>query len=329
MLWLKRIDSLSRLVPARLVRGAGRPSAPEPLCILRPGGLGDLVLLTRAALELKLDLRALHWICERRNAPWARFLNLPHSCYDDPVSIRRALFAPNRFACVVNSEQTFGLSALYSARLCAEGAPHIGFSSNIRSDLFSTVVPYEQEAHELKQFKELLAAAIAKGGNSAPMQTTSARNAEIEAQSVPRSVTVALAGIQAPSKRLPVADWQRVLQSAEERYEHVALVGAPADLGFAKALGKGTQGRVENLVGRLSFDDVIARIRSSERLISVDSGLVHVADFFGVPSSVYFPAGNPAKWGPLSEGSMVYTTRMRASFLLLEEPSEVLGESGR
>ena len=310
MLWLKRIDPLSRLIPAYFIKGRRPASAEKAVAVLRPGGLGDLVLLSRAAIELRIDLQKLHWICERRNAPWARYMGLPHSCYDSFHSLRELVSGRGCFQCVINSEQTFGLSALYSARLCAAGGSHVGFSSNRRADLYSTSVPYSERSHELALFKTLFAesAAAALCSDSVPPL--------VAAPPKHRGLAVvALAGLQVPGKRLSVALWQRLIHSAEERFAQVRLLGSPADVAFAKHLSG--SGRTENLVGQLSFERVIEEIRSAERLISVDSGLVHVADFFGVPSSVYFPSGNPEKWSPLSTNSCIYQEREVEEFLSL------------
>ena len=57
--------------------------------------------------------------------------------------------------------------------------------------------------------------------------------------------------------------------------------------------------RCENLVGLTTFAETVDCIRAAARLVSVDSGLIHVADFCGIPTDAVFPAGNPAKWRPL------------------------------
>lgn len=312
MLWLKRIDPLSRLVPAGFLKGRRPASGRKGVAVLRPGGLGDLVLLSRAAMELGVDLQSVHWICEQRNAPWARYLALPHSCYDNFQALAELLSGRTRFDCVVNSEQTFGLSTLYSARLCASGGRHIGFSSNRRADLYSNVVNYSQGTHELESFKSLLLGAeLSQGASRSEISDSGSRRGSSSL------CIVALAGLQLPSKRLSIEAWRRLIRAAEAKFGDIRLVGAPGDIGFANQLGLESAGRVDNLVGKLSFERVVELIRDAERLISVDSGLVHVADFFGVPSTVYFPSGNPAKWSPLTLGSRVYQPTEEESFLTL------------
>ena len=69
-LWLRSIDGLSRFAPSRSVVTGRFFGTIENVCVLRPGGLGDLVVLTRAALKHGIDLSALCWVVERRKVVW-------------------------------------------------------------------------------------------------------------------------------------------------------------------------------------------------------------------------------------------------------------------
>ena len=50
------------------------------LLIVRPGGMGDLILLCVAAENLGWDPRCFFWVIERRSSAWARHLGLDHVC---------------------------------------------------------------------------------------------------------------------------------------------------------------------------------------------------------------------------------------------------------
>ena len=63
----------------RFRRSDGRP------LIVRPGGMGDLILLCVAAEDLGLDPRNFFWLIERRSRAWAQRRGLDYCCYDDGI----------------------------------------------------------------------------------------------------------------------------------------------------------------------------------------------------------------------------------------------------
>lgn len=298
-LWLKRLDGLAALSPRILLGPRGAETTESPI-VLRPGGLGDMVLLTRAAVEAGIDLASICWVGERRNTQWTRYLGLPAYEYDSLSAFRRLLSGALRSRTVLNSEQTFGLAALFAARLTARGGRLIGYSINRRADLYETAVPYDLHAHELEMFRALLEA----GGLTAAEVTGSDRMRPLPERAgafqTDGGAIVALAGEEVEAKRLSVRAWRHLLRRGADRCGRVTLVGVEADRARADEIFRAGLGdRYENLVGRLSFNELVDRIRGAGRLLSVDSGLIHVADYCGVPSDAVFPHGNPAKWRPL------------------------------
>src|SRR5689334_8574765 len=105
-----------------------RPADPRPL-ILRPGGMGDLIVLCIAVEQLGLDPRDFFWVIERRSKVWARRLGLPHVCYDDDI-IRQHWRLAGRFPMVINSEQFFGLSQATALLACGRTSALTCFSTN-------------------------------------------------------------------------------------------------------------------------------------------------------------------------------------------------------
>jgi hypothetical protein len=133
--WCFRMDPLrlrqidSALWPAaagvaRLGSLLGRLRCVEgrPL-ILRPGGMGDLILMCVAAEELGYDPREFFWVIERRSSVWAQHLGLDYFCYDSELLGSHWRLA-GRFTTVINSEQFFGLSQATALLACRRGEGH-------------------------------------------------------------------------------------------------------------------------------------------------------------------------------------------------------------
>lgn len=305
-LWLRSLDWISRAAPAREWITGRYFGTIENVAVLRPGGLGDLVVLTRAALKLSIDIRQILWVVERRNAPWAEYLNIPHLLYDRPTDFTALLRGRRRFHVVLNSEQFHGLATLFAARLARPGGKLIGFSSNPRADYFDEQIPYNPRAlSAFDAFQALFASAAGPLLRQGSFEMTPPQLSEAPA-APGRYRVVVLGGLQSAQRRLGIEDWVRIVSFAQ-RYRSdslpVYLLGAPADRAISEKIAVAAGGTT-NLVGVLPFPRVIETIRCAGRVFGVDSGLLHVADFFGVPTSaVYFSEEKRTEWPPQTSGS--------------------------
>lgn len=325
LLWLKRIDPLSELVPRwMLERGRGASGTgevgPERLVVLRPGGLGDFVILTHAAARVGLRREDVVWIGERRNAIWPALLGLDCRCYDVPAFNLKVIRGGLRAKRMICTEQTFGLAAVWGRLACARDAQYLGFDSNRRADLYERQISYTDE-YELEPFTRLLTEASGGTATGAlepetlcryyglelgELREQGGRTANEHGVEVAPFAVVALAGLQLDGKRLSAGQWRAVVRRVVGAHGSVLLMGAPADRDAAAEIASGLPARaVRNLVGQLSFPEVVRIIAAAAKVYSVDSGLVHVADFVGVPSEVMFPTGSSVKWGPRTAGSRV------------------------
>jgi hypothetical protein len=277
-------------------------SASDELCIVRPGGIGDVVILLKAVLDLGVDPRSVGWFVEKRNAVWLDYLDVPFRCYDDANTFCAAIRGDYSCRKVVNTEQTFGLSTLFSMRLSGAGGQLFGFSRNRRSDLYSSVVFYQTDQSEHICFKELLSAAMQGGSYSS---ADCFKLPDSQAPETHPYQVIAIAGQQVEYKRMSIHWWLEFIEYAHKDELTTYLVGSPKDLLFASELAKRSKKPVRNLVGEINFSSSVSYVRHADRLYSVDSGLVHIADFFSVPSTVVFPGGNYKKWRPLNEDSLV------------------------
>ncbi|MCB0345532.1 MAG: hypothetical protein KDD66_10465 [Bdellovibrionales bacterium] len=308
MLWLKQFDGAAKFFPKGLLRRLRLPaSVRERPCLVRPGGLGDLVILTRALIELGVSPTSVDWLVEKRNAIWLDYLGVDYMCYDAADTVLFGLAGLNQYSLVINTEQTFGLSALLAGRMTAADGKLVGLESNRRSDCYDLAVDYPQDELELISFKRLVEhAAVAGGGiEQAAFRPPPAKEGQASSH-----VVVAVAGLQAKYKSHSMQTWCEIVKKASEYDSLVYLVGAPADRTFAVELQHRCGVQVRNQVGVAPFPRTVDLVRTAKMLFSVDSGLVHVADFFGVPSQAVFKGGNPKKWRPTAEGSSVLNSKL-------------------
>lgn len=270
----------------------GRERSNRPL-IVRPGGLGDLVTATAALEDLGFAPSSMDWVIERRSALWAEYLGLPHRCYDR--SPRRWFDGLGARTLCIDTEQRYGLSAAFARLLTHSDGALYGFSTNRAAAMHTRAIPYDPfDMHELHAFQALFAEALGATHHPAPLRARSAPAAE--------HVVVAIAGTNHPSRRWQADEWAAMVRRFVDA-PRILLTAAPGDRQLAHDTAARMSVRCEVLDG--TWSEVCTAVKSAQRVFTIDSGMVHVASYFGVPVDAVFTAGRDAKWRPWSRGSRV------------------------
>ena len=82
-------------------------------------------------------------------------------------------------------------------------------------------------------------------------------------------------------KKWPEDYWVELGKSLIKSHK-VAFIGGPQDH-FIKTIHEKVEGS-ENLAGKLNWSETIKTIKASKALVAGDTGVLHIADFFGVPN---------------------------------------------
>jgi len=110
-----------------------------------------------------------------------------------------------------------------------------------------------------------------------------------------------------PAKRWPVSHFAELAAALPQ---DVVLLGSAKERALCEAIvalaqpGK-TQGRLLNLAGQTSLPQAFALIASAHRVVSNDSGLMHVAAALDVPQVAVFGSSSPEHTPPLSPKARV------------------------
>jgi heptosyltransferase-2 len=119
-----------------------------------------------------------------------------------------------------------------------------------------------------------------------------------------------------PAKRWPVAHFAQV---AAQLTQDVVLLGSAKDRAVCEAIvalaqpGK-VRGRLLNLAGQTSLEEAFALIASAHRMLSNDSGLMHVAAALDVPQVAVFGSSSPDHTPPLSPRATVIWLKRDAQY---------------
>lgn len=317
-LFLKKVDwavgsLLTRLLP---LPHQSKSSAVTRLLMIRPGGIGDAVLLVPAICSIKKlypDCE-ISVLAESRNG--AIFALCPDVSqvllYDHPKQLLAAMC--QRYDAVIDTEQWHRLSAVVARFIRSD--LKIGFATNERKRLFNFSIPYAHENYEANSFLRLLEPlGIRCQGMGSPFLEVPeliARKAEKKLKSFAGQAFVALfPGASISERRWGAEKFHHLAVWLNEQGLTAVVVGGVQDREAGEAILAGCRGL--NLAGSTSLAETAAVLQRSSALVSGDSGVLHMAVGLDVPTVSLFGPGIAAKWAPMGKKHIVLNKNLSCS----------------
>ena len=264
------------------------------ILIIRPGGIGDAVLLLPVVRQLsalypgaKIDILA-----EYRNAEvfsWSPHVNVVWR-YDHPKHLLRTM--RSRYDLVIDTEQWYRLSAVITRLI----NPHrsIGFATNERLRLFTDPCPYDLTCYETNNFLSQL--------HPLGYRPDYSQGDTDEALRLPRSphlegppYVILFPGGSAAAKRWPIERYTQLAHQLEQQGLRIIILGGKDDREAGKMIATALRNGL-NVAGETSLTEAAAIVAGAQLMISGDSGLMHVAQLLGVPTVTLFGPSDAAKW---------------------------------
>ena len=270
--------------------------------VVRPGGIGDAVLLLPAlrALRQAMPDSSVDVLCESRNAPVFELSGLADRVLRAdaaPLASLRAL-RRGRYAAVLDTEQFHHFSAVLAARTRAP--LRVGFSvAPARLGLYTHTVPYDLQGPEDVQFGRILAAALGVPSVELPPRAGSipADRLPPPPNGLPDRFVALHPGGSVPCKRWGTDHYAALSAALRDRTGlPCVLVGASADRSVAAEVSRAAV--AVNLCGRLDLAATASVLARSALLVGPDSGVAHLAVAVGARAVVLFGPSDPLKWGP-------------------------------
>lgn len=301
--------------------GAGSPS----ILVIRPGGMGDAVLLVPAlkALRARFPSCRLEVLAERRNGGILEGLG----CVDRVhLYDRRAPFelwdvVRGGYDAVIDTEQWHTLSACIA--YLTRAPVRAGFATNHRASLFSHAVPYSHTAYEAESFLSLVSAVtgpLPPFDPAVPFIETFVEPPEefIEFESgcrrAGRGLVGMFAGATVPERRWGVDRFARLAGILADSGRGIVLIGGRAEEAAARSIGSTlAPGSALALAGRTTLHETAAVIASLDLVVTGDSGILHLCAGIGTPTVSLFGAGIEAKWAPRGPGNAVINKGLSCS----------------
>ncbi len=284
--------------------------------LIRPGGLGDAVLLIPSicVLKQKFPGASITVLAEKRNA--SAFSLCPQInnvlMYDNPKELLAAI--RGKYDVVIDTEQWHRLSAVI-ARLI-KSTLSVGYATNERKKMFTYAVHYCLEEYEVDSFYHLLEPLGITQKNDAPLFLTIPDAAIKSANSMlgelaDKPFVAIFPGSSIPEKRWDVKNFVNLALDIYRTGYPIVVIGSEKERTAGEAIVHGLNSL--NLAGKTSLVETAALIDKSALLVSGDSGVLHIAAGLGKPTVSLFGPSNIKKWAPKGERHIVINRNLPCS----------------
>ncbi|MCZ7586131.1 MAG: glycosyltransferase family 9 protein [Deltaproteobacteria bacterium] len=295
------------------------PDRVKSVLFIRPGGMGDLLLLLPSVRRVKelFPSARLTLVGEQRNRQVADLSVLFDEvlCYDRGPQTFLSKLRDGQFDVAIDAEQFHNSSVIFAY---LSGAPvRIGFKiSPARNELYTHLVDYPMDRHEAEAFSLLVEPLCGKA--DAPLPLTGLLDESRLPSSVPgfseapgRYVAVFPYG-GARGKVWPAGRWAEIVRRLLAlNAGRVTLVGGDDSSMIAREVMRSVNDpRVTSFVGRLSLSETAAVVARAKLYVGCDTGVTHLAHAFGTRTVVLFGASDERKWGPPTASGESVSTRV-------------------
>lgn len=316
---MKALDAVCGRMAVFLLPGPTVGPVPDgirSMLVIRPGGIGDAVLLVPAlrALKEQYPTARITVLAEKRNSAVFSLCPVVDTIllYDRQSDLLQAV--RGAYDVTVDTEQWHRLSAVI-ARM-TRSPVLIGYATNERARLFSHLVRYSHDDYEATSFLNLLEPLGVQGRLmterylSIP-DASAAVAAHLLADLGDAPFVTVFPGASIPERRWGVDRFHRVVRWLSAFGVQAVVVGGKDDRQQGEAIVAGGSGL--NLAGRTSLVETAALIERSALLVSGDSGVLHIAVGLGKPTVSLFGPGRADKWAPRGERHIVINKRLPCS----------------
>lgn len=285
---------------------AGENRGFHNILIIRPGGIGDAVLLYPCLKILKNVVKnaQIDVLAEKRNAGIFRGCKYIDQLYlyDDFRNMDLFRVLMKGYDAVIDTEQWHRLSAVICFLTGAK--VRVGFATNERRRLLTKLVFYRQDDHEMISFMNLLSEITGQrhefDQNESFLDFEVSKNVDfLRYKDKYAAVAGIFSGATVKERRWGVQNYSSVASRLLDKDIGVVLLGGKADIQDSAYFKKFLDGRdCLNLIGKTELDETRNIISGLDVLISADSGLMHVAYGVDTKTVSLFGAGIVKKWAP-------------------------------
>lgn len=295
------------------------------ILIIRPGGIGDAVLLIPSinTLRHRFPDSQIDILAEKRNYGIFETCDNVNKILLYDTNILSTLLDINRskYDIVIDTEQWHKLTSVITH--LSSAAIRVGYDTNKRSGMYSHPVNYRHDIHEIDSFfnllKELLPKLKTPEANknfieiSVVSDTQNIKQLEIYKSRYTRIVGL-FAGATVKERRWGTENFARVAVKLIDDGLGVVLLGGKSDIPDSVKINRILGNRhVLDLTAKTTLRETTEIISGLDLFLSADSGLMHIASGLGIQTVSLFGAGIRPKWAPRGNHNLVIDKELPCS----------------
>ncbi len=282
------------------------PAAVRRVLVIRPGGIGDMLLLLPVLQALRRGFpdAEIDVVGERRNLAILQAAAVPVRGlpYDRHSAGFLAALVRTPYDAALDFEQFHNFSAFFAF---LSGAPvRVGFNINpLRNPIYTHLAPYDPLGREHAEFARLLAP-LGIGAAEVPPFEGCLADREWPAPAAPDArrpdgagYVVVHPGASGRFKQWAPARYGAVARRLQERGLEIVALGDRGDADAAATIARCCPRPIVNAAGRTSLAEAAGLIKGARLFLSGDSGLAHLAAALGIPCVTVFGPSDERKWG--------------------------------
>jgi lipopolysaccharide heptosyltransferase II len=295
------------------------PEKFKKVLFIRPGGIGDAVLLLPAIHLLRENFpdSYIDVLCEKRNADIFRFSRDINRIYLYDKGFDLLKYIWNRYDVVIDTEQWHRLSAV--AAYLTRASVRIGFFTNERGKLFTHQIPYSHDDYEVYSFlhliepitKNSLSFDVNKSFINTDLVSLSYSSFFEETKNNGECIAI-FPGASVNERRWGGERFGEVAKILHAKGYKIIILGSHADTEDAAKIKEYADNSLD-LTGKTSLKEVAAILKKCKLLITADSGLMHIAYGVGTPTVSLFGSGIEKKWAPGGKKFIVINKHLSCS----------------
>jgi heptosyltransferase-3 len=300
-------------VPLVVLLGAVRrrrrlPDSIRRVGILNSTNVGDTVLISPVIRDVAAALASSEVVVftSPSTAPLVRLIEGVHVVVLRLSSPAQALPAirRERLDAVLDFDPWPRIEALYSALSGARFTAGFRTSGQYRHYAYDTSVEHSTEIHQLDNYRRV-ARALGVESTSTP---AFAPPGAISRDELPQEPYVVFhlwpSGFRSALKEWPFQRWHALAGTLAGRGYRIVLTGGPADVARTKEFAESApelRGTMEDVAGKYDLSAVLDVLAGSSCVVSVNTGLMHMAAAVGVPTVALNGPTSERRWGPIGE----------------------------
>ena len=283
------------------------------IVLVKTAAIGDTILLSAVVDEIKQQYTNSHVtvICSNDNLPMVRLLCGVDDIFvfrmNQPVQSFLKLCALQKFDLLLDFGPWPRINAIISWMVRANYTVGFKRSHMYRHYAYDKWVEHLDTLHEMDNYRNILqGAGIQPAGRLPHFEASGGAPIEHRPYVVFHQYP---GGSMEKQRKWPEARWVELGQWLHQKYRiRIMLSGAPSDRAAAEHMESLFRERgipAESIAGVYSLGEMIDVLAKAELVISVNTGIMHLAAAVRVPLIALHGATSELRWGPLSDRVVV------------------------